>query len=261
MGNFTVVTVFRAKERKQKEEILNDNEVINLYQYNSIEKITYIILEMINQKLSILIRCSDDFRIFDLIKSIDFPVEVVISITPNQLIEQELKNKDIKYIITPKGNPAYTTIKGLELCQNDCVLLMDSDCVFYPETIKRYLEYLENGAEIIRPNITFEATNFSSYLTKIAREFQYSFCGLIYEPGLLINRKAVLPHIGNYLFSKHAPFTPDGELDYRIRASNQKFQIITDEHPSIMHKSLSFSKHLYSYKRYGISEANHFFIF
>jgi hypothetical protein len=64
----------------------------------------------------------------------------------------------------------------------------------------------------------------------------------------------VLPKVDGYLFSPFAPYTPDGELDYRIRR-RRDIMIATDEAVTLVHASLSFGRHLYSYWRYGYSEA------
>lgn len=215
-------------------------------------------MEYSKYKYSIIIRCSDDFRVFALLGQIDPSIyQIIVSITPNTSIETQLKSMALKYIISAKGNTAVTTNRALPLVECDYVLLLDSDCLLYPETLNRYHELIQGvSPDFIKPNIDFEAKGISSYLTKLQRTFQYKAFDFLYEPCLLVNLKNVLPNVGGYLFSDFALFTPDGELDFRVKKSSFVFKIIQDEYPSILHYSLSFFKNLKSHWRYGMSEAN-----
>jgi hypothetical protein len=213
---------------------------------------------MAKYRFAIVIRCSDDSRLFDLLNAIDTNLyEVIVSITPNMVIEAKLNNYKVKYCVTPKGNTARNSIEGIKLSTCDRVLLLDSDCLLFEGTLNRYYEFIcKENPDFIRPCIFFDANNFSSYLTKLQRTFQYTFFDYVYEPGLLVNLSSTLPKLGGYLFSEYAIYTPDGELDYRIRNSKNKFSIISDNSPSILHYSLDFSKNIKSHWRYGASEAN-----
>ena len=208
-------------------------------------------------KLSILVRCSDDPRLIRCLDSIDVSCQLVVTMTPNPELQKELELRRITYALSPKGNPAVTTLAGLKYCHYSQVLLMDCDCVFLPGAIKR-MYALAQSADIVRPSIEFEATDFSSYATRLARDFQYTYFGFVYEPGLLLKLDRVLPLVGGYLFTPFAPFTPDGELDYRLRQSeiSKELKIVTDPERTLIHAALPFSKHLRSYWRYGFSEAS-----
>jgi glycosyltransferase involved in cell wall biosynthesis len=208
-------------------------------------------------ELSILIRCSDDPRLFNCLDSIDLPCQVIVSITPNLELQKELEMRGITYALSPKGNPAATTVEGLRYCHYPTILLVDCDCVFFPGALKR-MYVLAQSADIVRPNIEFESINLSSYATRLARDFQYTYFDFVYEPGLLLKLDRVLPLIGGYLFTPLAPFTPDGELDYRLRQPEirKELKITTDRERTIIHAALPFRKHLHSYWRYGASEAS-----
>jgi len=203
--------------------------------------------------LSILVRCSEDFRFAACVDSIDDRCEVVAGLTPNAQIERMARDRGIRYALSPRGNPAATTLAALPLCSHERVLLVDSDCVFLPGAIARMMA-LADDADIVRPTILFKHVDRSSYATTLHRTFQYTYCGFVYEPGLLVNLKTTLPAIGGYLFSPHAPFTPDGELDFRVRGT--PLRILTDPEFTLVHDTLRFSGHLRSYWRYGASDAN-----
>lgn len=201
--------------------------------------------------LTILLRCSDDLRFERCLDSIDVACPVIAALTPNPTLEAIARRRRVPYALSPRGNPAATTLSALPLCPTSRVLLVDSDCVFLPGAIVR-MAALAQTAAIVRPTVQFAHVDMSSYATAIARDFQYTYCGFVYEPGLLVDLDQVLPQVGNMLFSPYAPFTPDGELDYRVRQC--VLPIATDPQPTLVHDVLSFAGHLRSYWRYGGSE-------
>ncbi|HEX8197566.1 MAG TPA: glycosyltransferase [Pyrinomonadaceae bacterium] len=207
-------------------------------------------------ELTILVRCSDDFRVFDLLRSIDYKgADLIVCLTPNFQIQSILKDSGINYVVSPKGNFARTTLSGLEVIKTSKVLLVDSDCEFFPNSIQRLSSLAMRNVDIVCPNVVFESKSPSSFLTNLQRTFQYESCGYVYEPGLLINLKTLLPKVGGYLFSEYAPFTPDGELDFRIRHSEYKITIVRDNEATLLHKSLKFTDNIKSNWRYGYSDA------
>lgn len=203
--------------------------------------------------VTVLVRCSDDPRFEQCLDSIDEHCEVIAALTPNAEIEGIARQRGVRYALSPRGNPAATTNAALPLCGNRRVVLIDSDCVFLPGAIRR-ITRIAMDADVVRPTIRFRHVDRSSRATALARDFQYSYCGFIYEPGLLIDLERTLPRIGGYLFSPCAPYTPDGEFDYRVRRSS--LRVATDTGETLVHDALSFRGHLRSYWRYGASEAS-----
>ncbi|HYC89754.1 MAG TPA: hypothetical protein VEO54_11125 [Thermoanaerobaculia bacterium] len=206
--------------------------------------------------LSVIVRCSEDLRVVDCLDSIDAECEVIGAITPDARVQAELERRQLRYAVSPRGNPAATTLAALPLASNGTVVLIDSDCRFAPGAVRR-LAALSQTADIVRPNIHFAADGPSSRATAIARTFQYTYCGFIYEPGLVVNLDRVVAAAGGYLFAPDAPFTPDGELDFRLRHSGamDTLSIVTDPEVTLTHAPLSISRHFASYWRYGLSEA------
>jgi hypothetical protein len=211
-------------------------------------------------QITAVIRCSDDIRIFDTIQSLESSkCRIVAGIVSDSRasIKQFLNERSIPFVVTPKGNPAQTTIMALNLVETDYVFLIDSDCILLNRAIDRLNNLIITEPwDIIRPNIIFEGNSFSGWLTSIQRFHQYSFAGYVYEPGLLINTKRVKSALGGYIFTKDAPFTPDGELDYRIRTIRHNLKITTDMEKTILHRELDYFINIYSHFRYGMSDAN-----
>ena len=104
-------------------------------------------------ELSILVRCSDDIRLIKCLNSIDVSCQVVVTMTPNLELQKEMEVRGITYALSPKGNPAATTLAGLKYCNYSNVLLIDCDCVFLPGAIKR-LYACAQSADIVRPSVT-----------------------------------------------------------------------------------------------------------
>ena len=207
--------------------------------------------------LTIIVRCSRDPRVIDCLDSIDSDCEIVGALTPDGGIERAFRERRIPAAVTRRGNPAATTNAALSLVSTPNVLLVDSDCRFLPGAIDR-MRRLAESAEIVCPSIDFRADGVWSRGTAICRHFQYTYRGYVYEPGLLLRLDRVLPTIGGYLFDAHAPFTPDGELDYRLRTSGalSRLRVATDPQTTLQHAPLSFAGHLGSYWRYGASDAS-----
>lgn len=203
-------------------------------------------------EISIVIRCCNDPRVFRCIDSIDEACDVVLALTPNTEIERGVQARGLPMSLSAPGNPAATTLAALPLCRYQTVMLVDSDCVLVPGAIRRLVE-IARKADIVRPRVEFEAIGWSSYLTRLARDFQYTYRGHIYEPGLVLRLDRVLPVVGGYLFTEWAPFTPDGEFDDRAREVD--LRVATDPETTLVHAALPFHRHLHSHWRYGLSEA------
>lgn len=207
--------------------------------------------------LTILVRSANDPRLWRCLDSIDDSgCRVVCAVTHDADTEAELRRRGIPHVVSAPGNPAATTLAAMPLCTSELLLLVDSDCVFEPGAIAR-MQSLARDADIVRPTILFARTTHSTAATALARTFQYTYCGFVYEPGLLLRPRTVLPHVGGYLFDANAPFTPDGELDFRLRRSGAigRLRVVTDPLPTLTHAPLPFARHLRSYWRYGASEA------
>lgn len=210
--------------------------------------------------LSILIRCSDDFRLFDLLNQLQCSnaEDIIVSMTPNFLISKKLEQKSIPYVITEKGNLAVTTTEGLKLCKNNYVLLLDSDCLLQePVTVKNFIPQNINEYDILNLRKEFLFNNLSSFLTSKNRGFQYSYYPHVYEPGLIINKKKLHLVFGeDNIFYAEAPYTPDGVLDYLIRnhyAEQIKIRYVPNA--VVLHRELGFVKHLRANMNYGWSDA------
>lgn len=168
-------------------------------------------------KLSIIIKCSDDERIFRCLKSIDEDVEVVVAMTPNKKLENRFKQMGIKYCITPKGNLSVTSNAGIRLATHDKFIIMDSDSVFKKRCIRKLNEKLESNL-VVRPRIVFlmQKNSLLSQVLANGRDFENRKELVAYTPGLGL-RKELTKHIGRFFFQEKVCWSEDSELDNRIK--------------------------------------------
>lgn len=166
--------------------------------------------------ISIIIRCGDDDRVFNCIKSIDEDVEVIVSLSNNPKLERELKNKGIKYCLSPRKNLSMASNIGFKLASHEKVIITDSDTVFKSGCIKKLYGALDNykvacaGIKFLSdPHILF------SNIVAEARDYVNSL-PLFFTPGIAL-KKDVLSEIGGFLFDDNVPYAVDANLDYRVK--------------------------------------------
>jgi glycosyltransferase involved in cell wall biosynthesis len=213
---------------------------------------------LINQLASIVISCSEDPGIFDTIDSIEENVEIIATITPCEEIERALRERGIKYVITPKGNHSVTVNSGIEAARHNKIILMDSDCVFEKGAIRSISTALDVFS-VVTVNVVFEDEgSIISKQTASCRNFDYtvgfpgySTHGLpIFRPGLSFHKKI----IGDiqYFFDPQILWTEDAELTYRIQKAGVPVQRLSC---SVFHKPTIFFSTLLSYYNYGMGDA------
>ena len=166
--------------------------------------------------LSIVIRCSEDERLFRCIESIDEDVEIVVSISENADFQKKLKEKKIKYCISPSGNLSLTSNIGIKNSRFDRVIITDSDTVFEPGCIRLMNEALDEYS-VVRARLLFRTDDRigSSEVVASARDYVNSK-ELAFTPGLGI-KKDLANSVGGFIFNDIVPFAVDADLNNRIR--------------------------------------------
>lgn len=168
--------------------------------------------------ISIIIRCGDDNRVFNCIESIDEDVEVIVSLSDNQKLETELKNKGIKYCLSPRKNLSMTSNIGFELASHEKIIITDSDTVFESGCIKKIYESLDNY-KVACVGIKFLSDPSIPFSNIVAQSRDYvNSLPLFFTPGIAL-KKDVLSEIGGFLFDDNVPYAVDANLDYRLKKS------------------------------------------
>ena len=166
--------------------------------------------------ISIIIRCRDDNRVFNCIESIDEDVEVIVSLSDNPKLERELKNKGIKYCLSPLKNLSMTSNMGFELASHEKIIITDSDTVFESDCIKKLYEALDNY-KVACAGIKFLSDPYILFSNIVAEARDYvNSLPLFFTPGIAL-KKDVLSEIGGFLFDDNVHYAVDANLDYRVK--------------------------------------------
>lgn len=207
-----------------------------------------------SKDVSVVISCSDDYRVFRTIESVDCDAEIVCTITPNSKIQDRLDKLHIRYCLTPKGNHSDTVNAGIKLSSEQKLILIDSDCVFAPGTLNHMVEALDSY-EVVNAKVEFLRRDWITGLTSQCREFDY-FDGFpdyklfgppIFRPGIGF-RKSIVNKLGHW-FDPRIPWTEDAELTYRIHRSG--ISIFHSQYAIVQHEPVNISHHLKAYFLYG----------
>lgn len=210
-------------------------------------------------QLSIVIPVTNDLRLKNCIESIDENVEVVISLNKPSIeikklvknIIQSQKSKNNLNIVVCKINEASIARaynNGIEHSSNNKILLMDSDCVFEKETIKKLDNNLGNNL-LSKGKVIFNRNSLLTSIVASAREYHTSDKVSAYSPPLLF-RKRVKKYIGGYYFHPSLCWSEDSEFDMRVKKENLK--ISYDPTAIVYHPVLSVWSDLKSSFWYGV---------
>jgi GT2 family glycosyltransferase len=166
--------------------------------------------------LSIVIRCGDDERVFDCIRSIDEDVEIMVSTSENPEFQSKLEARGIHYCLSPRGNLSKVSNIGFNHVKHERVIITDSDTIFEKGAIKEMYLALDEY-DVVRAKLRFladEKKHFSKIVAE-ARDYVNSL-PLVFTPGIGI-KKGIIKRIGGFLFNDPVPFAVDADLDYRIK--------------------------------------------
>ena len=214
--------------------------------------------------ISVLIPVSTDLRLRRCIESIDEPVEVVISLNkPSAAIEKMVSDllrqqkedglfPDLSFVVCrieyPSIAQAYNN--GIAHATHPKILLMDSDCVFDPGTIKKLDCGLKDDL-LSKGLLKFETTTWSTKVVAKAREYHSTDTISAYSPPLLFD-KSIKGHIGDFYFHPSLCWLEDSEFDSRVQKA--KLKINYDPSATIRHPVLTPRRDLKSAFWYGVGK-------
>jgi SAM-dependent methyltransferase len=198
--------------------------------------------------ISIVIKCKDDFRVFDCIKSIDEEVDVVVSLMPNKTIQRKLEALGVRYVTSPPGNLAITSNRGIDSAKHEKVIIMDSDTTFASGCIRELYKALDLY-NVARPKIVYQRDRkvFLSGIIGRCRAFVNEY-PLTYTPGLGIN-KTIKDRIGGRIFDEDIPWAEDDDLYQRI--SEASIPVAYVDHAEVYHTPISLKHDLRAAYRIG----------
>jgi len=189
--------------------------------------------------ITVLIRCSDDYRVFDCISSIKSTSRqspVIVSMTPNRKLQNAVIKTGVNHCIVPRHNAAITNNRGLELMKTKKVIVTDADTVFEKGTISLIDKALDKY-DVVKPRLVFRSERSSPYLSPVAniRTFFNDNDQKMYIPGLAFSL-SIKDKIGGYYFDEKIPWGEDSDFSDRAEKNGLKTRVVKKAvlyHPSV----------------------------
>ena len=165
--------------------------------------------------ITVVIRCKSDDRVFDCIRTVGDDAEVMVSVSPDEVFEDELTSRGIPYCVSGAGNLSVTSNAGIAASRTEKVVVTDSDTLFGEGTVTAMSEALDDF-QVCRARLLFETSRDIRLSGPVsnAREFVNSK-RLAFTPGLGM-RKTVGGMVGGRIFDEASPFAVDANLNYRL---------------------------------------------
>jgi len=189
--------------------------------------------------ISVLIRCSDDYRVLECINSVlkTSPTTlIIVSMTPNYSLRKAISKTGASCCIVPKYNAAITNNRGLKLVKKGKVIITDADTIFETGAIKQLSNAL-GKYDVAKPRLVFRSKNKFPYFSTIAnlRTFFNDNKTKMYIPGLSFNLN-IKNKIGGYYFDEKIPWGEDSEFSDRVNKHNLRTAVIKNSilyHPTV----------------------------
>ncbi|CUO38364.1 glycosyltransferase family 2 protein [Clostridium disporicum] len=199
-------------------------------------------------ELSIIIPVKDDIRIKQCVESIDEDVETIVVMNdPSDDVKKIVSNLNVKSICIDEANLSKAYNAGIEAAKYENIMLMDSDCIFEKDTIKKLYNGL-GDSKLSKGLVEFKYNTFSSKVVAKVRQFTTTdFCNAFSPP--LIFKKNIIEDIG-YYFNPNLKWEED--FDFNNRVMEKRLKINWDKTAVIYHPPLSMKQDLKSAYNYGI---------
>jgi hypothetical protein len=221
----------------------------------TLDGIDPVALRPTRRDVSVVIALKDDMRIFDCLASVDEDVEIILSLngTPPDMKRhmQVHPARPVIVEIPDVGNLGAAYNAGIEAASGRYILLMDSDCLFAPGTI-RTMYRLVSRYPVVKGQVIYDtAPGLLSPLIARIREFDEGDYVSALSPPLLFARTLV-DKIGGYYFDPLIHWCEDREFDFRLQLAG--IPVLYEPSAEIFHGAQRGAQNLRSYWRYGIGE-------
>jgi glycosyltransferase involved in cell wall biosynthesis len=215
-------------------------------------------LDELISRTSVVIPVKDDPLIFRCLESVDERVEVVVVTNGStaafvrSLSSFDRYPLEIVSLEEPGIGAAFNA--GADKASGDFVLLMDSDCVFTPGSIRALVAGI-GGGDFSRGRTIFSSHSWATRMTARTREYTEDALRTgrpnAYSPPLLY-RKDVIRKMGDYHFDPRLAWREDRDFELRRRAAGLPVVFVPDG--AVIHKPLSFRADLASVRSYGAGQ-------
>lgn len=204
--------------------------------------------------ISIIIPVSKDTKIKKCLESIkdDTEILVVLNNNPSAEVVEIVKNdkRCISVFLNTTGcNLAQAINLGVEKAKNERIFIMNSDCIFSEEILRKANNTLVNF-DVVKAHIVFFHTTYLELLVARVRYLHnhaFNNNKSIFCPGMAFNKK-IIGKLGGYLFDEDMGWGEDGDLSRRIHQASIPYIFLNEE---IMHAPESLSRDLKAAFRIG----------
>ena len=199
--------------------------------------------------LSIVVPIADDDGISAMLDSIDLaPVEVIAVLnSPTQRARNALAGREVVVVEIPERNLGAACDAGCKRATSDAILLMNSDCILAPGTLRALLD-ARRPKRVARGVLKFTGeTRVSRLVEQLQDEFSLDPVRA-FQPGLLIPKD--IDTIVGYYFDTDIHWSEDFELHVRLESAGIGVDLVRSA--VIKHSPPKILTKLRSSFRYGI---------
>jgi Glycosyltransferase like family 2 len=204
-------------------------------------------------ELTVVVPVRDDPRIATCLATIDNDRArtLVVLNSPTQEVRDLVATLDADVVeVTGVGGPGACEY-GLQHAPTRHVLFMDSDCVFTPGTVTRFVDAI-GTAPFVKGRVLFGHRNRWQRAVAITRTVHTSGPSMLFKVPLMVDR-TVLDLLDGFLFDRRLSWTEDLHLTARVRRLGIGVRRIPDA--VVLHRPLGPRADLRAAFRYGVGHA------
>jgi hypothetical protein len=174
---------------------------------------------------TVVIRCGNDERVLQCVKSVDSPVEIVVAFTGDEALFEKIARTGVRCVRAPPSNLSRVSNIGIGAASTGHIILTDSDTVFEPGCVDKLLGALRTHTAA-RARLRFEAGRGLSRVVSEARDY-VNRLPLLYTPGIAFRRDA-LWDVGGFFFNDPVPYAVDADLNLRVQRAKVSVAFLSD---------------------------------
>ncbi len=204
--------------------------------------------------ISIIIPVSKDIKIKKCLESIKDNAEILVVLNNNpseevlEIVENDKRCVSM-FLNTTGCNLAQVINLGVEKAKNERIFIMNSDCIFSEEILRKANASLVNF-DVVKAHIIFLHSTYLELLVARVRHLHnhiFNNNKSIFCPGMAFNKK-IIGELDGYLFDENMGWGEDGDLSRRIHKANLPYIFLKEE---IMHAPESLFRDLKAAFRIG----------
>jgi len=201
--------------------------------------------------LTVVVICCDDERVFSTIDSVDLDLPIIVSLVPNESLEERLRARGVQVVLSRRGSNSISVNRGLDAVKTKAGIIIDSDCCFHPGCLAKIISMLQE-APLARTHVHFE-TSDRLFASNSLAEWYSSVNNRLpiraYTPGLAL-KLDIIDSIGGYYFDERIFWSCDSEFSKRVTRAGLEIAYLPDA--AITHAPISLAHFIRSGYKHGM---------